>query len=97
MGFVSDVVKPTNQAGTPSASEGPVQSDELFSTELWASLLGTHPAQDITGGQAGRAHWVRDSAFRDRLTQLLDRQVDERERWAFVDRVTQARGDPPTD
>lgn len=73
MGFVSDVAQSTNQAGIPSASECPMQSDELVSTELWASLLGTHPAQDIARDQAGGAPRVRDSAFRDR-------QVDGRER-----------------
>lgn len=43
-----DIVKSIYQAGTPSVSECPVRSDELFRSELWASLLGTHADQNIT-------------------------------------------------
>lgn len=48
MGFGREIVKSIYQAGAPSMSECPVRSDELFCPELWASLLGTHPDQNVT-------------------------------------------------
>lgn len=67
---ISDTVKSTYPAGTPSATECLVRADELFSTELWASLLGTHSAENITWVSV--ANEPVDCAVRDRPASLLD-------------------------